>query len=113
MKNILLALILSLSCLTASALAPPSPRAVVIQGNLVNGRLDIQGRQLALNLAAQHFAQDRLIAVVQRAEFQFPDRNYLCVEYKSTDDFIAATEEFKYLLSKNPSLDVVANTSCQ
>lgn len=121
MKNRLL--IISISCfmfsLNASATretggTQAAPTAVVIQGHLQqNGAFDLEGWNKALMLLDQHTSEGRVVVSTQREEDQYPDRTYLCIEYKNYYDFMEASEEFKQLLADNLSIEVVQNSSCQ
>lgn len=92
---------------------PPAPRAVVLQGHLVAGSFDLVGRAQALELAATHLRHDRVYVIAQRPELQYPDRSYICIEYKSWDEANIASAEFKNLLKDSPSIEVVSNGSCR
>jgi len=89
-----------------------APRAVVIQGHLINHKFDIIGWQKARKLAAKHLAEHHAVFFTEAKKFQYPDRTYMCIEYKNNNDFNVATLLFKRLLANNDSIEVVENTRC-
>lgn len=116
-------LILSSTCLLLSLNAqanrtretggvPPAPRAVVIQSHAFNGSFDADARQKFLNLAAQHVAQDRVVALTQRAQNQDAERTYLCIEYRTYQESLLASKEFKQALAGSTTTEVVQNGGC-
>jgi hypothetical protein len=118
MKNLFGLLIILITSLIAEA-GPsisggvsPAPRAVVIQGHFGSNKFDQIGRKKYLQLAGRHLLQERIVAIVERPEFQEKDRTYVCIEYKTTDDYWAATQEFKKLLAQHPTIEVVSNRGC-
>jgi hypothetical protein len=92
---------------------PPAPRAVVIQAHAVKRAFDEDGLQIALALAGQHVAANRILAFTQRDEAQNNDRKYICVEYRDFADYVTATQEFQTALANNPSIEVVSNSFCR
>lgn len=91
----------------------PAPLAVVIQGHLVDGAFDQRGHAIAAKLANSHLQQGLAEVITKRAEDQFPDRTYMCIEYKSYEDANNASDQFKDALNAHPSLEVVRNSYCR
>lgn len=98
---------------TVSGGVPPVPRAVVLQGHLGPNGFDLEGRKLALELAAVHLVNERVTAITQRKEAQNSDRTYICIEYVDPNDKDFASEEFQTLLKGHTSIEVVTNSSCK
>lgn len=120
MKNLMTVLILLGSTIdfasagpSVSGGVPPAPRAVVLQGHLSPSGFDLVGRSKALSLAATHLVDERVLAITQRSEAQYADRTYVCIEYKTNEEAQLASDEFKSLLAKHDSIEVVWNGTCK